>query len=227
MSWHLMTGAWREPLWNQVMSFLRGDILARMDGRDIRWELAGLIAEHSRETKKRDVAMAAHDVVTAQLAKLEMEKLQLNMDMLDERADNLGIKSPIDGIVISGDQERAEGAPLTAGQTLFEVAPLDEIVVEIAIPEEEIRFVQKGHQAVIRLDAYPRRDWTGKLLTIHPRSESKDDRNVFIGEVRMDNIDDILRPGMNGQARITAGRHPLIWNLFHKPFESVLTWLGW
>ena len=74
---------------------------------------------------------------------------------------------------------------------------------------------------------YPRHDWTGELLSIHPRSEIKDDQNVFIAEVRMQNLDDTLRPGMNGQARITTARHALIWNLFHKPVESVLTWLGW
>ena len=205
----------------------KGDVLARIDGRDIRWELAGLIADYGRATKRRDVALAGHDVVTAQLAKLEMEKLQLNMKMLDDRVDNLEIKSPIDGIVISGDQERSEGAPLTVGQALFEIAPLDRVVIEIAIPEEEIQFVQNGLEAVVHLDTYPRHDWRGTICTLHPRSESKDDRNVFVAEVRLDNPHDRLRPGMSGRAEVITGRHPLAWNLLHKPCESVLSWLGW
>ncbi len=205
----------------------QGDVLARMDGRDIRWELAGLVAEHGRAAKRRDVALAGHDVVTAQLARLEMEKLELEMKMLDDRADNLDVKSPIDGIVISGDQQRAEGAPLTAGQSLFEIAPLDQLVVEIGVPEEEIPFVRVGMRVTIRLDAFPRKEWTGALKTLHPRSEQRDDRNIFVAEVCLDNPDDVLRPGMNGRAEVRTDRHSLAWNLLHKPCESALAWLGW
>ncbi|MFV2067562.1 MAG: efflux RND transporter periplasmic adaptor subunit [Pirellulales bacterium] len=205
----------------------KGDVLAHMDGRDIRWELASLIAEHGRAAKRRDVALASHDVVTAQLAKLEMKKLDLNMKMLDDRAAHLEIKSPIDGIVIGGDLERAEGAPLSSGQSLFEIAPLDQAIIEIAVPEDEIRFVTERLDTTIRLEAYPRRTWLGAIANVQPRSENKDDQNVFIAEVRLDNPDDSLRPGMNGRVEIVAGRHALVWNLLHKPCELLLSWLGW
>lgn len=205
----------------------RGDVLARMDGRDIRWELAGLIAERGRASKQRDVALASHDVVTAQIAKLELERLDVNIRMLENRAEHLEITNTIDGIVISGDQKRAEGAPLSIGQTLFEIAPLDKMSVEIAIPEDEISYVRRDLPVVVRLDAYPRRQWQGAIANVHPRSENKDDQNVFIAEVRLDNTDGFLRPGMNGKAKIITGYRPLVWNLFHKPLEIVFNALGW
>ena len=40
----------------------RGGVLGRMDGREIRWELAGLIADQSRAAKSRDVNMADNKV---------------------------------------------------------------------------------------------------------------------------------------------------------------------
>jgi len=206
---------------------VKDNVLARMDGHDLRWELTGRVAEHSRAAKRRDAAMAAHDVVTSQLAKLEMEQLQADMDLLKNRADNLEIKSPIDGIVISGDQQRAEGAPLTVGQSLFEIAPLDNMIVEVAVPENEINYVETGLDVTIRLDAFPRRTWTGTIRSLHPRSEIRDDENVFVAEVHLHNPGDLLRPGMNGRAKIVSGRRPLAWNLFHKPWEYMLTTLGW
>jgi multidrug efflux pump subunit AcrA (membrane-fusion protein) len=171
--------------------------------------------------------MAAHDVVASQLAKLEMEQLKADMDILKNRAENLEIKSPIDGIVISGDQERAEGAPLTVGQSLFEIAPLDKMIVEVAVPENEINYVEAGLDVTIRLDSFPRRTWTGTIRKVHPRAEIRDDENVFIAEVYLDNPGDLLRPGMNGRAKVISGRRPLAWNLFHKPWETMLTALGW
>jgi multidrug resistance efflux pump len=201
-------------------------VLARMDGRDVHWELTGLVAELGRSAKRRDAALASHDVVTAQLAKLDMDRLEANIQMLQRRAQNLDIKSPIHGIVVSGDLERAEGAPLSKGQSLFEVAPLDKMIVEIAIPDREIAYIHQGQQVVVRLNAFPRQTWSSTLDKIHPRSENKDGHNVFIGEVRLDNADQLLRPGMDGGARVIGESHPMGWNLFHKAWEAALDILG-
>jgi RND family efflux transporter MFP subunit len=204
-----------------------GDILARLDGREIRWELDGLSAEHSREAKKRDSAMAGHKVADAQLAKLEMERLESKRQLLEDRIQHLEIKSPIQGIVVSGDLEKAEGAPLTIGQSLFEIAPLDRMVVEVAIPQEEIQYAAAGQQVELRLDAYPRRSWQATIEKIHPRTEMRDDQSVFIAELELDNPDGLLRPGMKGRSKISCARHPLVWNWFHRPWEKLLQVWGW
>jgi multidrug resistance efflux pump len=65
----------------------------------------------------------------------------------------LDIKSPIDGVVISGDLKRAEGAPVAIGQTLYEIAPLDRMVAEVAIPDDEISRVRLAQSVTINLDA--------------------------------------------------------------------------
>ena len=204
-----------------------GDLLARMDGREIRCELAGLQAEYDRAAKKHGAALASYNVATAQVAKLEMERLSMKIQLLRHRAENLEIASPLSGIVISGDLKQAEGAPLTIGQTLYEVAPLDKMIVELAVPEDEIANVRAGLDVTIRLDAYPRKTWHGTITKIHPRSEMKEQQAVFVAEVRQDNSSGVLRPGMHGDAKIIGPRHPLAWNLFHRPLESLAVKLGW
>jgi len=204
----------------------RGMVLARMEDRDSRLELAGIEADHGQALKRRDAALAGHDMVTAQLASLEVDRLELKTKIFEHRFNHLEIKSPIDGVLLSGDQERAEGAPLTTGQTLFEVAPLDKMVVELAVPEDEITHIQQSFAVVIELEAMPRKKIHGTIVKIYPRSEIREDRNVFIAEVHIDNINGTLRPGMNGHAKIQADRHPLAWNLFHKPWQFVVSTLG-
>lgn len=203
-----------------------GDVLARLDGREIRWELAGVTADYNRAGKQGDAARAVHNVATAQQARLEMERLELKIRLLKDRAEHLEVKSPLSGIVVGGDLEKTEGAPLVVGQTLFEVAPLDKMLVELAVPEEDVTFVEVGSQVRVQLDAYGGERWTGQVVRVHPRSEIRDERNVFVAELMFDNPDGRLRPGMNGTAKITGPRRPLAWNLFHKAWERMAVALG-
>jgi multidrug resistance efflux pump len=204
-----------------------GDVLARMDGRELRWELAGLEAEHNRAEKRRDAALAIHNVAATQQAALEIQRLKLKIRLLHDRTEHLEIKSPRDGIVISGDLKKVDGAPLTVGQALFEIAPLDRMIVEIAIPEEEIAHTDEGMEVILRVDAYPARQWHGTIAKIFPRSEIRDGQSVFLAEAHLDNASGLLRPGMHGRAKIIGPRRTLGWSLFHKPYESLALLIGW
>jgi len=207
-----------------------GDVLARMDAREIRWELGVVRADHERARKQWDAAMApgSRDTSTAQIAALDMERLELKLEMLENREKNLDIKSPTDGVVISGDPKKLEGARLSMGQTLAEVGPLDTVMFELEIADEDIAHAAVGDKVQIRLDSMPGAKLSGTVSRIHPRSEQRGEKNVFIGDVSIDSdISLQLRPGMNGTAKIVGRRHALAWNLFHKAWEQVLFRIGW
>ena len=203
-----------------------GQILARMDARELRWEMSGHQADYNSEKKKRDAASARDEVALAQQSDLEMQRLSLKMQLLRHRLENLEIKSPVDGVVIDGDLKKAEGVPLTIGQTMFEIGPLDEMIVEIAVPESDILHVAQGMQVEVRLDADQSLLKTGSIVRLTPRSETSENKNVFIAEVALDNIDGSLRPGMKGSAKVIGEPHSLGWNLFHKAWESFAMMVG-
>jgi multidrug resistance efflux pump len=202
-------------------------VLARMDDRDVRFELAGLEAEFQRAAKQRDAHLAAHDYGAAALSKFEMERLDVKRRMFEHRQERLDVKSPIDGIVVSGDLKRAEGIRLTTGQRLFEVAPLDAMIVEIAVEESDIAYVQAGQTVTVVPDAFPDRRLTAVIERVHPRSEVRDGAHVFIAEVRVQNADGLLQPGMRGRAHVSSGQCALGWRLLHKPWEQLRLRWGW
>ena len=204
-----------------------GDLLARMDGREIRWKRASVAADQNQAIKKRDSAQAVHNYAEMQIAALEVERLQLELQLLDHRAEHMDIKSPVSGMVVSGDLERAEGAPLAVGQTLFEIAPLRHMVVEVAIADADVSFVREGQPITVRLDAFPRDTWQAALAKVHPRSEIRDENNVFVAEADLDNPEGRLSPGMKGRATIATDHRSLGWILFHKPWEYVTKKLSW
>lgn len=202
-------------------------VVAQMDGRQLRIELFGLQAEYDGARKQRDSALAQGDIAHSQMAKSEMKRHQSKIDILQQQLADLEVRSPIAGIVVSEDLEKVEGAPVEMGQTLFEIAPLDEMLAEIGVPESEINYIQPGMTVAIKLNAFPFKTWTGTIEKIHPRTEVIDDKSVFVASVKIENIDNQLRPGMQGSAKITANAAPIGWNLFHQSWESVRYWMIW
>ncbi len=202
-----------------------GQSLAELDGREIRWELTATCADLHRVEKERAGSLSTHDVGKAQIAQHEAERLRIKIELLEHRLQELDVRSPLEGVVVDGDLERAQGMPVDQGQVLFEIAPLDRMIVEVAIPESEIAYVREGMPVRIALDAFPQRRWTASLQRVHPRSELREKENVFIAQVPLEDAQG-LRPGMRGSASIAAGSHPLGWNLFHRAWASLLIWLG-
>jgi len=205
----------------------QGALLARLDGREIRWKQSELAADRARASKQRDAELAAGKFGAAQISKLEMQRIDLQIKLLKHRADNLEIRSPIAGIVTSGDLERVQGAPVTIGQTLFEIAPLDAMVVEFAIPQDEIRFVRATNPVNIQLDSHAGQTWQLTVDRVQPQAEIRDQENVFVGTALLENGDGQLRPGMEGRARVLNGKRAIGWLLFHKPWDALRTWMGW
>jgi multidrug efflux pump subunit AcrA (membrane-fusion protein) len=121
--------------------------------------------------------------------------------------------------VLSGDLERAEAASVTTGQVLFEIGAMDPIKVQVAIPAEEIAQVKPGHAVTIWIEGQEDLPLESTITRIHPRSEIRDARNVFIAEMEFDNADERFRPGMKGSVRIDGERRSLGWSLFHKPIN--------
>jgi hypothetical protein len=204
-----------------------GQTLARMDGRELRWESSGMEADRNRAAVKRNASLSKHEMGAARGAALEFQRLDLKLRVLQQRADHLDIKSPIRGVVVNGDLKRAEGMPVNVGQGLFEVAPLDHMIFELDVPEQEFAQVAVGQEVTVVLDAFPRKCWTGKIAKIYPRAEARESEEVFVAEVSVEKSDDALRPGMNGKATIIATRHIMAWILFHKPWQDLLMALGW
>ena len=204
-----------------------GQTLARMDARQLRMELSGLTANIESERKKRDSALAKGAVAESQIARSEMNRLDSEIAIITDRLSDTEIRSPVAGVIVSGDMDKVEGAPMEMGQNLFEVGPLEQMLVEVHIPESEIQHAQPGMNVTFEFDAFPFETFEGEIERIHPRAEVLDTESVFVAEVSLENASGQLRPGLKGRARIQGERHPLGWNLFHGAFEKARQWLIW
>ncbi|MEX2141896.1 MAG: efflux RND transporter periplasmic adaptor subunit [Pirellulales bacterium] len=219
-------GIFEESLVRPGDLVVENQVLGRMDGHELRLELAAVTADQQQTRKSHDVNLAAGKVAAAQIDKLELERLEQQRTLLDHRIANIEIRSPVAGYVISGDLDRSEGAPLTIGKVLYEIAPLDQMIVEVAIDDDEVACVHEGQQVSIRFDAHSGETFVGQLTRIHPRSETRDARNVFIGEVTLEHTDVALRPGMKGAARISLASESLLTGLLSRLWHALTAMVG-
>ncbi|NND98784.1 MAG: HlyD family secretion protein, partial [Pirellulaceae bacterium] len=137
------------------------------------------------------------------------------------------IRSPIDGVILSGTLERAEAAAVDTGEVVYEIAPLDQMRIEVTIPAQEITHVTVGQDARIWIDGMSGQSLVGRIERVNPRSELREGRNVFVATVTLPNDNDLLRPGMTGSVRIDGARHPLVWNILHRPWDYLASRLTW
>jgi hypothetical protein len=197
-----------------------GQVIARMDDHELQLELSDLIAERERAIKKRDVNRTLADAAGTRIAELEVEQLNVKIKLLRYRLQNLEIKSAADGIVLQGDLQDAKGAPVRMGDVLMEIAPLDELKLEIDVRERDISYIRSGQKTAIALDGNPLDRIFGQVDRIRPVSEVRDNQNIFVTELTIENQNQMLRPGMRGRAKISEGLRPLGWVLFHHAWEK-------
>lgn len=206
---------------------VEGQLLAVLDGKHLASQIAIKQAELAQATQRRMAALTVGDASKAELERLEVDRLSNETKILEQRQKRIEIRSPLTGIVVAGNLERAAGSSLELGEELFEIAPLNQIVAEVAISEQDICYVQSGISTRISLDAWGGNSHRTQLLRIHPRSELRDGESVFVAEADITDSQFSMRPGMQGSARLSSGWKPLGWVLLHRPYEAFRCWSGW
>jgi RND family efflux transporter MFP subunit len=180
----------------------RGDVLARLDDKEISAQLHELRAredfakrEVSRTTEL--VGRGATTTQTHERALTELRQVQGLLLVALERVDQYTITAPIDGIILRKDGE--VGDLVEAGQILFRVGVLKPLEVEAEVNEEDIPRVAVGQTVLFRTDAFPDRRLEGKVREITPLG----DPVAKTYRIRVDLPDDTpLRIGMTVEANV-------------------------
>lgn len=204
-----------------------GTLLATMDDRELNIELAGKQAAYERERNQIASWRANGDLAKARIAELESERIAQEIALLNHHVTHREIRAPIAGTIVQGDLVELMGAPVEIGNNLFEVAGLADLLVQVEIPEYQYRFARPGQVVRLYLEAFPYEVFEGKIERLHPRATTREERNVFVAELRLPNVDNKMRPGMKGRAQVTGDAFPLAWKWLHYPYEKARSFVGW
>lgn len=129
----------------------------------------------------------------------------------------LKVVSPVSGVVTAKAGDSLEGMKLTPGMNVYKIADLSSLWVEVELYEDQIRYVQPGTRARITVDAFPNRQWSGKVIYIDPAVNPQ--TRTLKAYVEIPNGDRRLRPQMYANVEIQV---PATSGVVRVPEEAVL-----
>ena len=127
-----------------------------------------------------DQAQAAYDQATAGIAKTEA--------IISQKL----VRAPFDGVL--GVRHVEIGQFLTAGTQIVTLTDLSMLYANFTVTEKDSGQLKVGQTVRVVVDAYPKRNFDGKITTIEPQI-STDTRNIHV-QATIANPDHILKPGM-------------------------------
>jgi len=191
-------------------------ILATLDDAELRLQLAAVKAEKAGYLKQESAYMRDSKTAQAQIARANADKAQAQIDLLNYQIGQANLISPINGIVVKGDLKRQIGAPVKAGNILFEVCPLESLRAELLVDEDLIFDIVVGQEGKLATASYPGQPIKFVVERITPMAEVVNQRNVFKVRVRLLETHPWMRPGMEGVAKVSVDKRPYIWIWTHK-----------
>lgn len=195
-----------------------GDVLARMDDRDLKLAEAKAAADAELAERKLREAMGRGDAVAVRLAQADVEQGDAELALVRERLSRAAITAPFDGRVVKGDLSQQLGAPVEQGKVLFEIAPMDAWRVVLKVDERDIVHVHQGEQGELLLAGLSGDHFAIRVSKISPVAQAEEGRNTFRVEAQLQGGGSAIQPGMEGVGKIQAGRHSLLWIGFHRLF---------
>jgi putative peptide zinc metalloprotease protein len=140
---------------------------------------------------------------------------------LAEQAEQLVLRSPISGVVLTPRLADRQGDYLLEGMPLAEIADLGVMRARIYVSEYDISRVHSGADVRIAVDGLPRK-WSARSTGLAVVSSLADPSlvesskykglvppNFYCEQLLIANADGALRPGMRGTARIYGRRRAL------------------
>jgi HlyD family secretion protein len=153
-----------------------------------------------------DLALAARDQARARIvsASAQVRQQQANLDSARLDLEKTVIRSPVDGVVLSRAVEPGQTvAASLQTPVLFKIAgDLRQMEIVLAIDEADIGQVRNGQSVKFSVDAFPDRNFRGKVKQIRLAAANTANVITYPVVVQVDNSDQTLLPGMTANAEI-------------------------
>ncbi len=147
------------------------------------------------------------------VARAKVRQAQAQADAVEKTIRDAVITSPVDGKLTRKSVE--EGDDVLPNAQLFRISRLNTVHLMVYVTELELAKVKLGQEALVFIDAYPKRAFKGNIRYISSTAEftpknvqTKDDRAklVFGVKIEIPNPDFTLKPGLPADARLETGR---------------------
>ena len=186
----------------------RGQVLVRLDGERLRLEMLAAKAELEQLSKEleRYADLASRGLVSEAMfegLRYDAAAMKASYELRKLNYEYSAIRAPIAGVVSS--RAVKVGQNVAAGDTVFRVTDVAELVAYLQIPQTELVKFEAGHTARVSVDSAPNRHFPATIARISPTIDTRN--GTFRATAYVDNGDGELVPGMFARFTIAYETH--------------------
>jgi membrane fusion protein (multidrug efflux system) len=187
-------------------SVRRGDVLAELDTRQERAQLAAIEAQRdlARLNYNRMKGLLSDRVISqAEFDRSAAEQKQTDAQVGEIHAtiERKTIRAPFSGIL--GIRQSNVGQYLAAGDPIVQLQSLHPIYVNFGVPQQDVAQIRTGHQVRVTTNDVAGGDFAGRVTAIDALVDQAT-RNVQV-QATLANPGGTLRPGMFVQTELSLG----------------------
>lgn len=193
-----------------------GELVVELANQDLlleqrKWE--GALNQHENGVA---AALARADRAQFVVAQGRAGEARAQLELVRQQLGRTRLVAPIDGVVIKGDLSQSLGAPVQRGDALFTLAPAERYRLIVEVDERDIGHVRAGQTGQLALASLPVDALRFVVERVTPVATVRDGRNAFVVEARLLAAAPLLRPGLQGVAKIDAGERSAAWIWGHR-----------
>jgi len=188
-----------------------GDLLATLDDQELRHELRKWRSQRTQLLKEYRKALAGSDRAEVAILNAKRAQTEAQLKLVELQLARAKLVAPFSGLVVKGDLNQALGSPVKRGEVLYEISPTNDYRVVLKVDDRDIGLVSPGQRGQLKLSGIPDRSVIITIDRLTPVSSSTGGRNYFRVEAVMDKHLDLMRPGMEGIAKIDFSQEKLLW----------------
>lgn len=144
-------------------------------------------------------------------AKAQLVRAQAALEIARERLADVTVRAPIDGTILQ--KQAAVGQVISSptqdvggGTLLLRMADLRQVQIRTLVDETDIGKIRPGLPAELRVEAFFERAFVGEALKIEPQAVVEQSVTMFPVIVRIDNSEQLLKPGMTAEVTFLVAR---------------------
>jgi multidrug resistance efflux pump len=185
--------------------------MASLNDAELKLELARLNGGLQKSRREYREAQSSRDLVGVRVIREQINQILAEIELVEQQLASIDLTAPFDGVVIEGDLSQSLGSPVERGETLFKIAPLDDYRIILKVDEREIGYIEPGQAGTLTLSSLSGQSMPIEVKRITSVAKAEDGANFFRVEAALPETASVLRPGMQGIAKVNAGRERMIW----------------
>ncbi len=198
----------------------KGSVMVKLDDAEQRAALAAAEADHklAESRFKRNEELAGKGFISQQA----LDEARANLDIVKAKVEGARvalartvIRAPF--TALAGLRKVSPGAYLKKGDDIVELAAIDQLNLDVRVPEVYLPLVKIGQPVSVTVDALPGRAYSGKVYAMEPVVDLAT-RGALV-RARIPNTGGDLKPGMFARVTANLGSRP---NAVVVPEQAIL-----